>query len=90
MAATVTPPWATNNQRLRSLDDPQWPTPLQPYVRARGGDVVSSIGLDVLGYPPIMADTSREYKAVIDAIEATDVTTNTLTITGREAERKAS
>jgi hypothetical protein len=47
----------------------QWPTPLASLVQARGADVVFTIGLATLGYPPHWSLEASEYKAVADAVE---------------------
>jgi hypothetical protein len=48
----------------------QWSAPLRPYVETHGADAVWIVGIDVLGYPPPWAASTKENAAVINAMDA--------------------
>lgn len=50
------------------FDTDLWPIPLRRDLQAHGVEAVWYAGLEALGYPPLWADTGREFAAVAAAL----------------------
>lgn len=46
-----------------------WTAPLLKLIQLHGADAVWQMGLEVLGYPPVLAQTGKEVLAITDALQ---------------------